>query len=199
MRRIIQTKISAIVFFSLSLALTNTTLSAENSYLADTETFSIPGHGELIMQVPRIWNYNFTKTDENIPPLITFYILDKHEKEIFQLNMSVFTNTGYHKNITSEEYVKNIVTEAGNKIIAYSDQTKLILQTVESKQGNGYFFDLTDSNAKQNEFKYLTQGAVSVNEVLLVFSLFSNDEKGILREAMLNSLNTAYHINRKDI
>ncbi len=151
------------------------------------------------MQVPRIWNYNFTKTDENIPPLITFYILDKYKKEIFQLNMSVFTNTGYHKNITSEEYVKNIVTEAGNKIIAYSDQTKLILQTVESKQGNGYFFDLTDSNAKQNEFKYLTQGAVSVNEVLLVFSLFSNDEKGILREAMLNSLNTAYHINRKDI
>ena len=44
---------------------------------SESESFLIPGHGELIMDVPKVWNYNFTIPGNNQPPIITFYNLDK--------------------------------------------------------------------------------------------------------------------------
>ena len=177
----------------------NQSITEEKKYLVDIETFEIPGQGELKMKVPRVWNYNFTKVDEQTPPLITFYVLDKNEKEIFQLNMSILTNRDYNKDITNLDYIHSLVFEAGTNTLEYSDHDNLMMEKLAGKQGEGFFFDLSDSDAAEEEFKYLTQGALSVGKVLLVFSLFSNDEQGILREALLTSIKSAVHVNRVDI
>lgn len=169
------------------------------NYSVDKEAFDIPGHGELVISIPRIWNYNFTKSDEDTPPLITFYVLDNNEREIFQLNMSVFWNDGFNRKITSPEYIYSLVEETGKNTLSLSDQTELKMVKITGKEGIGYLYDLSDSRAKEGEYHYLTQGALAVGDILLVFSLFSNDEKAILREAMLNSLKSARHLFRNDI
>lgn len=175
------------------------TSNQTTDYEVDTETFDIPGHGELTLEVPRIWNYNFTKTDEQTPPLITFYVLDADEKEIFQLNISVFWDDGYSRNVTRLEYIKDMVVEAGNNTLRYSDQSELELQEISGRHGSGYLFDLSDSSAGKEEYRYLTQGAIGVGEMLVVFSLFSNDEEGVLRAAMLRSIQSARHSARRDV
>lgn len=168
-------------------------------YEIDTEVFEIPGHGELRMEVPRLWNYNFTKSDEQTPPLITFYVLDENENEIFQLNMSVFWEDGYARNITRLDYIKNMVMEAGNNTLRYSDENLLELKDIIGTNGKGYYFELTDSSAGKDEYQYLTQGALGVGKVLLVFSLFSNDSDGVLGDAMFRSLKSARHSARRDV
>lgn len=172
---------------------------AEPGYEIDTEVFEIPGHGELIMEVPRLWNYNFTKSDENTPPLITFYVLDDNKQEIFQLNMSVFWEEGYSRNITRLDYIKAMVTEAGNNTLRFSDENQLELKEITGRAGQGYYFALTDSSAGEDEYRYLIQGALGVGQVLLVFSLFSNDADEILSEAMFRSLESARHSARRDV
>ncbi len=180
--------------------LTGLPLSAlTDDYELDTEIFDIPGHGELVMEVPRIWNYNFTKTDSQTPPLITFYVLDADEKEIFQLNMSVFWEDGYSRSITTLDYIESMVSEAGNNTLRYSDQDSLELIDLSGRDGEGLYFELSDSSAGDDEYKYLTQGALGVGQVLLVFSLFSNDEEGILRDAMFRALKSARHNARNDV
>ena len=173
--------------------------NVDPDYSVDREYFDIPGHGELVIYVPRIWNFNFTKTDDNTPPLITFYVLDNNEEEIFQLNMSVFWDDGYERKITSREYIYSLVEQTGEKTLEFSDQTELELKEITGASGIGYLYDLTDSNAKENEYEYLTQGALAVGDILLVFSLFSNDEEPLLREAVLRSLKTAEHRFRRDV
>ena len=184
----------SLVGMSVSLAESDTA-----DYELDTEIFEIPDHGELIMDVPRLWNYNFTKTDDQTPPLITFYVLDENKSEIFQLNMSVFWEDGYARNITTTEYIKTMVTEAGENTLRYSDEDKLELVDLNGREGEGYYFQLTDSSAGDGEYRLLTQGALGVGKVLLVFSLFSNDEEGILRDAMLRALESARHRARRDV
>ena len=188
----------------LFVLITNNNVFAANAnavgeYATDLETFDIPGHGELIISIPRIWNYNFTKTDDETPPLITFYVLDNNEEEIFQLNMSVFWDDGFNRKVTSPEYIYSLVEGTGEKALALSDQTELNLKEIKGKNGIGYLYDLSDNSAKKGEYHYLTQGALAVGEVLVVFSLFSNDEKAILREAMLRSLKSARHRFRNDV
>ena len=83
--------------------------------------------------------------------------------------------------------------------VRYSDEEKLVLEDIAGRDGQGYYFQLTDSSADEDEYRYLTQGALGVGQVLLVFSLFSNDSEGILSEAMFRSLKSAHHSARKDV
>lgn len=197
-----------IIKFNIKITLILLTLIASNLYAATNnnidyatvlKSFTIPGRGELTMNVPRVWDYNFTITDADNPPLITFYNLDKNEEEIFQLNMSVLWDDGFRRNITSPEYIRSLVKETGKKTLIHSDQSELTLNEITGTNGNGYLFDLTDSNAGQGEYQFLTQGALAVGKLLLIFSLFSNDDKSILREAMLRTIMSAQHHHRKDV
>ena len=81
----------------------------------------------------------------------------------------------------------------------YSDQSELILEEITGQNGIGYWFNLSDSTAGSGEYKYLTQGALAVGELLLIFSLFSNENESILQEALLKIIMSAQHQYRKDV
>lgn len=168
-------------------------------YTTDKEVFEIPGYGEISMTVPRSWNYRFTKTDELNPPVITFYIAGENNEEIFQLNISMLWDDGYKRNVTSQNFIRSFVEKTGEAILALSDETDLLLDEISGTSGSGFLYNLTDSSASKGEYKYLTQGALSVGEVLLVFSLFSNDAESLLREATIKIVKSAKHYFRKDI
>ena len=74
-----------ILLFSFSVFNIYATTKSSIDYKTLFESFVIPGHGVLTMNVPKIWNYNFTTTGIDQPPIITFYNLDKDKEEIYQL------------------------------------------------------------------------------------------------------------------
>ena len=61
-----------VLLFSLNII--NVYAEKENNlvYQTESELFEIPGHGLLAIDVPKVWNYNFTTTGNNQPPIITF-------------------------------------------------------------------------------------------------------------------------------
>ena len=73
-----------VLLFSLNII--NVYAEKENNlvYQTESELFEIPGHGLLAIDVPKVWNYNFTTTGNNQPPIITFYNLDKDKEEIYR-------------------------------------------------------------------------------------------------------------------
>jgi hypothetical protein len=188
-----------ILLFSLNI--NNVHAAKENNldYQTESESFLIPGHGELIMDVPKVWNYNFTIPGNNQPPIITFYNLDKDKEEIYQLNLSVLWDNGFGRNILSPKYIYSLVEKTGKEALIGSDQSELILEKITGLNGTGYWFNLSDSTADSGEYKFLTQGALAVGELLLIFSLFSNDNESILQEALLRIIMGAQHHYRKDV
>ena len=191
-------KLNIILFF-LSVVNAHATTENELNYQSLSESFSIPGHGVLTLDVPHIWNYNFTIKGDNEPPIITFYNLDKNKEEIYQLNLSVLWENGFERNISSPEYIKSLVEKTGAQALIYSDQTELTLKKITGQNGVGYLFNLSDSGASIGEYKYLTQGALAVGKLLLIFSLFSNDDASILQQALLKIIMSAQYQYRKDV
>ena len=76
-----------ILLFSFGVFNIYATTESNLDYKTLFESFVIPGHGVLTMNIPKIWNYNFTTTGIDQPPIITFYNLDKDKEEIYQLNL----------------------------------------------------------------------------------------------------------------
>ena len=191
-------KLNIILFF---LYVINAPATIENDidYQIESESFTIPGHGVLTLDVPRVWNYNFTIKGSNKPPIITFYNLDKDKEEIYQLNLSVLWEDGFKRNISSPEYIQSLVEKTGKQALINSDQTNLSLKKITGQDGVGYLFNLSDSGVNTYEYQFLTQGALAVGKLLLIFSLFSNDNESILQEALLKIIMSAQHHHRKDV
>ena len=188
-----------VLVFSLSVISTHAVKENNLDYQTETEKFVIPGHGMLIMDVPKVWNYNLTITGDQTPPIITFYNLDKDEEAIYQLNLSVLWDDGFHRNILSSEYIYSLVEKTGKQALLNSDQSELILKEIVGQDGSGYWFNLSDRNAGSGEYQFLTQGALAVGELLIIFSLFSNDNDSILQEALLKIIMGAQHYHRRDV
>ena len=188
-----------IILFSLYVINVPATIENDIDYQIESESFTIPGHGVLTLDVPRIWNYNFTITGINQPPIITFYNLDKDKEEIYQLNLSVLWEDGFKRNISSPEYIQSLVEKTGKQALINSDQTNLSLKKITGQDGVGYLFNLSDSGVNTYEYQFLTQGALAVGKLLLIFSLFSNDNESILQEALLKIIMSAQHHHRKDV
>jgi hypothetical protein len=188
-----------IILFSLYVINAPATIENDIDYQIKSESFAIPGHGVLTLDVPRVWNYNFTIKGSNEPPIITFYNLGKDKEEIYQLNLSVLWEDGFKRNISSPEYIQSLVEKTGKQALINSDQTNLSLKKITGQDGVGYLFNLSDSGANTNEYQFLTQGALAVGKLLLIFSLFSNDNESILQEALLKIIMSAQHHHRKDV
>ena len=188
-----------IMLFSLHVINVPATIENDIDYQIESESFTIPGHGVLTLDVPRVWNYNFTIKGSNEPPIITFYNLGKDKEEIYQLNLSVLWEDGFKRNISSPEYIQSLVEKTGKQALINSDQIELSLKKITGQDGVGYLFNLSDSGANADEYQFLTQGALAVGKLLLIFSLFSNDNESILQEALLKIIMSAQHHHRKDV
>ena len=170
-------------------------LFVSNIVKADYKTvqrlYPVPEHGELVLEVPEKWEVTYFSPAENKPPVITFYQKDDKKKELFQLNLSPLWDDGFGRNITSPEQIRDFVNNVGQRVLELSDETELQLLLIQGTDGQGYFFSLTDSSAGPGEYRYLTQGALSVGEILVVFSLFTHEPDSPIYDSVMKMLQTA--------
>ncbi|MCS3904277.1 hypothetical protein J2T55_002313 [Methylohalomonas lacus] len=168
------------------------------------EEYAIPKHGQLRMHVPIDWQVNFYQPEDDSFPVISFFPFEGRERfkgtEDFQLSVAVFWTENPLYDLTDPDTLRDFVADVGEQVIQQSDQQDLELEQISGNSGVGYVFDLSDESAAENEYKYLTQGALSVGNVILAFSLFSRDNHDKLRTETLEMLTTAVHMpGRRDV
>lgn len=172
---------------------------ASASPYADTEEktiqrlYPVPEHGEIILNVPASWEVTYFSPGETKPPVITFYKKDKNQGELFQLNISTLWDDGFERDITSPEQIRALVEETGMNILEYSKEEELKLIPLNGSQGEGYYFILSDKAPGPGEYEYLMQGALSVGEILVVFSLFTQEPDSPYQNNTLKMLRDALH------
>ena len=167
-------------------------LSAQD-YETENRKYPVPEHGELVIDVPTSWEVTYVSLSEKKPAIITFYKKNEIGGEIFQLNISVLWDDGFIRDITSPEHIRSVVENSGKELLQNSVEKEISLVPLDGLEGTGFYFNLTDAQPRQGEFRYLTQGAIGVGEVLLIFSLFTNDLKSGYREKMLAMILSARH------
>jgi hypothetical protein len=59
------------------------------------------------------------------------------------------------------------------------------IKTLKGDSGAGYYFSATDRQPKPGEYKYLTQGIVPAGELVVTFTILSNDGEQATVDAAL--------------
>lgn len=163
------------------------------------EEYDIPEHGTLLMDVPVEWQATFYQPEDDGFPIISFYPFEG--PKTFQLSVGVFWSNEALRDLTDPHNLRRFVEGVGQNVLEQSDQDKLELEEIVGHSGIGYLFDLTDKEAGEGEYQYLTQGALGVGNIVIVFSLFTNEEQQQeVRKQTLEMLKDARQdLSRRDV
>jgi hypothetical protein len=79
-------------------------------------------------------------------------------------------------------------------LLPEAEEKELRFREIKGKTGLGYHFSVTDKapSIKPGEFKYMTQGGIPVGNLLVMFTIFSNEKDSvdvpIAREIIANAI-----------
>jgi hypothetical protein len=178
-----------LLFRSSLLLLLVSALPVHADHPTGREEYPVPHHGNLVMYVPDDWNATYYQPEDEAFPVIAFYPL--YGPQIFQLTVAVFWEDSPLQDLTAPQNLRRFVESVGQEVLPRSDQDELVLDEIVGNSGVGYLFDLTNSEAGEDEYTYLTQGALGVGNMVVVFSLFRQDQDNNFRELSLRMLKGA--------
>ena len=88
------------------------------------------------------------------------------------------------------------VQQAADKVKPSAVEPYLSVEELAGAPGRGYYFSATDREPKPGEYKYLTQGMLLVGDVVVAFSILTNDGQEKVRDQALAILKSASHLGR---
>ena len=153
--------------------------------LATDARVALPGGGAWVLPAPAGWR----QTEQAGPgPTLS---LTPQSGNAFQILVSPLVRAGNPMPSTSPEFVRRITQSGADSARAQSVEPSLPLQELRSANVLGSYFSATDKAPKPGEYKYMTQGALAVQGLVVTFTILSNDGAKPAVEAALGMLKDA--------
>jgi hypothetical protein len=153
------------------------------SALAEELRVPLLGRGELVLVVPDGWSAQVRAPRPDLPPTIAITSQSKRDLTVLVTPMwppnSSITST-------SREELRDIVTSASSRVRSKAIEKEFPLVEFSSGPIVGYHFSATDREPESDGFKFLTQGAASLDELRITFTILMNGDPSNLREKALD-------------
>ena len=157
----------------------------------DQQEFDVFAHGRLVMEVPADWQTQYVTYNDLTPPTLH---VNAENSSGFDLSVTIYWHDGLDHNLVSAESLRRLVEKVGHETIALSVQKQLKVEPIRGLGQPGFLFNLTDSEARQGEFHFVTQGAMAVGNLVLAFTLLTERHPSEEWSACLKMLKSARHI-----
>ena len=174
----------------LGLATATTALAAD----MEKKAFALPDNSKLELAVPPGWK-DEVKAKQGQAPAAAI-ALTPREGAPFQV---VVTPIGRQRAGSSADTaigMRDQVQQSADKIKPSAAEQYLPVEPLTGAPGPGFYFSATDREPKPGEFKYLTQGMLLVGDVVVSFSILTNDKQEKVRDQALAMLKSASHAAR---
>ena len=151
--------------------------------------YALPGHGRLLLHLPTGWNDEMREHPGDFSP--TIYISGFEGSPFVAMITPLWPDPHSASDFGTPKSIHEIVVKAAKAAEPESVEGKLSIITMGGGQGPGYYFDATDRAPEPGDFKYMTQGAVGVGELVCTFTILSNDAKSAAKIKVLNMVSRA--------
>jgi hypothetical protein len=155
---------------------------------ASVRTYPLAGHGTLELEVARDWKDDVA-TQADLPPTITF---SPSSGAGFQFLITPLWSQTSEADFNAPAKVRTFVEQQGRSLLSHAVEKQLVVSPLAGPNP-GYFYSLTDRAPGPGEYRYLTQGAVAVDDLLVTFTFLSNRRDEAERNAVLGALAHARH------
>ena len=158
---------------------------------AKPQSFSLPGHGQLLLAIPSAWKVEVHQPPGPMPPTLEF---SPKEGAPFHALLTATWPVPAGAPPPDLPAIRERVGAAANAAETQSVEKTVLVRELSGASTHGYYFTATDRAPKPGEFKYLTQGIIQVGAVDVAFSVVTNDGQDTVIKAALEMLRTAAHV-----
>lgn len=134
----------------------------------------MPGHGALVLNVPVTWKVSAVRPAGDLPPTIHF---DPAAAGDFSVQITPVWRASAAPEPPDSSKLKKMVELARDEIVAQSTTRDVPVRELSAGPVNGYYFSAIDkkSKGKPGDWRYLTQGSALFEDLVLAFTVLSND------------------------
>jgi hypothetical protein len=186
---------SRLICLLVSLAAAATAIAAEG----EKKVFALPDNSKLEFSIPAGWKDEVKTTQGSkasqgsAPPTVA---LTPTEGAPFEVHVTPVARQRPGASADTVIKMRHSVQQGADKVKPSAMEQYLAVEQLTGAPGPGYYFSATDSAPKPGEFKYLTQGMLLVGDVVVAFSILTNDAQERVREQALAMLKSASHLAR---
>jgi hypothetical protein len=177
------------------LAAAATAIAAEG----EKKAFALPDNSKLELTIPPGWNDELKANQGskgNQGSGAVTVSLTPRDGAPFQVVVTPVARQKPGMSADTAIQMRHNVQQAADKVKPSATEQYLPVEQLSGAPGPGYFFSATDREPKAGEFKYLTQGMLLVGDVVVGFSILTNDAPEKVRDQALAMLKSASHIAR---
>ena len=170
----------------LALLVTATAVAQANS--TAPRRFTLPEHGQFVIQVPTDWKGEVSQSGNRMPPTITF--TPASGKPFHILRTAIWPATR-DQQPQSRDQLRATVQRGVDSAKTQAVEKELRVVEFQGRSGPGFYFAATDRAPKPDEYKFLTQGVVRVGELSVTFTILTNDGQDAIVKQALDALKSA--------
>jgi hypothetical protein len=135
-------------------------------------TFAVPDHGSLQLNAPKSWPVAMRAVPNRTVATIAF---GPAEGATYQVLITPLAPATKNHPPLGAGAVKQMVEHAADDAQSQSIEKSLTVKELRSGAHIGYYFSATDRAPKPDEYKYLTQGMFGLGEMVITFTILTND------------------------
>jgi hypothetical protein len=154
-------------------------------------SYPLPDHGTFQLQVPVGWADQMQQPPRRLPPTIKFRQKEGAAFEVLLTPLWAMNGNA----LPSVQNVRQIVSQSAEGAKTQSVEKTISVVEVKGSSGMGFFFSATDRAPKAGEYKFLTQGIILVGELMVTFTVLTNDNQTDIVADALAMLKSAVHLN----
>lgn len=158
------------------------------AWAADAKRYALADRGYITLSVPSGWIDQVRRPNSQLPPTIVFRPASGAAFEV--LVTPIWPARGDIPRITPEA-LRETVRRASEEARSQAVETELKLEDIRGPEAFGTYFSATDRAPKPGEYKYLTQGMLSLAELRVTFTILTNDGGASTVANALEMLRTA--------
>jgi hypothetical protein len=151
-------------------------------------SYPLPEHGTFQLKVPASWKDSVAQPGSGLPTTITF--TPKAGAPFKILVTPIWSTEPGLKTPTAGE-LKLQVQQAADGMARKAVEKTIEAKQVKGPSNIGYYFAATDPAPKPGEFKLLNQGMTAVKDLLVAFTILTNDGQDAVVTAALSMLSEA--------
>lgn len=152
---------------------------------ASARIFTIPGYGQLRLQVPEDWK------DEWVPPAgkrTPTIIITPAAGASFKVMINVATVAPEIVPELDAEAVRQMAESAARNAAAHTVEKSLPVQELAGPALHGFYFSGSEKAPRENDFPFMTQGIARLGNMMLVFSIHTQAGQEAVVQAALEML-----------
>jgi len=164
--------------FVLSMLVAPGPASAKNT----TRRFNLPEHGALEITVPASWEEKVNQPTGGYPPTIT---LTSKGRERMQMMITPLWSMTQKQGFNNPDRLQKILERDGRDMLPGSVEGKVAVKEIKRKEGNLFYFTLTNKEPKAGEYSHATRAELGTGGLLLsVVILTDTEDSKELRTAL---------------